>query len=254
MFRLDEFFRVMDEVDLPASPAYPKGERAMVRVLSDVEIQSRSEYVISEQLKVSDQLRDANSAFYILKIAPLDAASDEVLIETLAEVYRVNLMRDSGEMFRLDFYPYPDKATPEEKIETLRRQEIHEREVYAARLKYVADGERAYREKLAGLNHDILLVNAKTAASQVYIFKAQVDAELWFTIAHAYSTLDGKQRWTLEQVKNLPGRVLNLLIKKYREVDAVDPWELTKSLATGNTGGMESSNQERGADQPAPGA
>jgi hypothetical protein len=237
MFRLDEFFRVCDDnVELPS------GEKVSVRVLSDVEIQARAEYAISEQLKVSDLLRDPTSEMYRLKILPLLDATDEGLVDTLAEVRRVDLAREANETIPMDFFPYPDDATEDEKLDTLRRQREHESNVYSTRARYIVDNEMAYRKKVAELPRETLVMNAKSVASRLYVIKAQIDAELYYTVATAFSTLDGKKRWTIEQVKNLPGKVLDFLMSKYQEIDRTDPWELTKSLAAGNAGGVESSH------------
>lgn len=243
MFRLDEFFRTCND-----DVALPTGERVSVRVLSDIETQERSEFAIAEQLKVSDALRNPESDLYRLKIDPLLTATDEGLIETLAEVRRVDLAREASDVATLDFFPYPDDATEDEKLDTLRRQREHESNVYATRARYILDNEAKYREKLAQMSRQQLLDNAKSAATRLYIIKAQIDAELYYTVARAYSDLHGSPRWTIEQVKNLPGRLLDFLMSEYRKVDAVDPWELTKSLAAGNVGGVESSDQERSSD------
>jgi hypothetical protein len=247
MFRLDEFFRTHnDDVELPS------GEKVSVRVLSDAEIQARSEYALSEQLKVQDALRDDSTDLYRLKVAPLLEATTEGLIETLAEVRRVDLMREANELFSLDFFPYPDDATEEEKLDTLRRQKDHESNVYATRAQYIVNGEISYRAKLADLPRETLVASAKSAATRLYVIKAQIDAELYYTVATAYSFLRGARRWTMDQVTNLPGRVLDFLMTKYREVDNIDPWELTKSLKTGSAGGVESGGEERSdSERPA---
>lgn len=233
---LDDFYRVCNDT------ALPDGKKVYVRTLSDTEIQARGEYSIAQQLIIHDQLRDTESALYRLKVLPLLASSDEDIIESLAEIRRADLVQEATEQFPLDFFPYPDNPTEEEKLETVQRQRAHEESVYAARAKYVIDNDRVYREKLATLSHDILLNSIKNISTRVFVIRAQIEAEVHFTIATAFNNLDGTPLWSVDQVKNFSGNVINRLMQEYREVDKIDPWELTKSLQAGDAGGVESSH------------
>ena len=233
---LDDFYRVCNDTVLP------DGKKVFVRTLSDTEIQARGEYSIMQQLIIQDQLRDTESALYRLKVLPLLASSDEDIIESLAEIRRADLLQEATEQFPLDFFPYPESPTEEEKLETLKRQREHEESVYAARAKYVIDNDRVYREKLAALSHDILLNSIKNISTRVFVIRAQIEAEVHFTIATAFNNLDGTPLWSVNQVKNFSGNVINRLMQEYREVDKIDPWELTKSLQAGDAGGVESSH------------
>lgn len=249
---LDEFFRVNTEVELPARKG--KKEKIIVRTLSDVEMQARSDYALSEQARVYAETQNPESDIYKANIAPLEQASDEILINAMADILRVDSIREANELFRIDFYPYPDNATDEEKRETLDRQKKHEEDIYGQRLRLVASREESARKHWADLSHDVLLKNARAAVTRLYPFKASVEAELYFTISRACETLDGNPKWTIEQVKKLSGKMVDSLMAKYREVDAIDPWELTKSQPQGNVGGVEPSDSGGGGDEQSTGS
>jgi len=240
---LDDFFRVNAEVELPARKGKAK-EKLIVRTLSDSEIQERAEYALSEQARMSNALRDVNSDMYHAKISILVDATTEALIDTIAEVRRVDASREAQEMYAIDFYPYPDDASMEEKLETLERQKKHEESIYTARAQYIVNQEGSLRKRLVELPREVILDNAKVSVSKIYLIKAATEAELWFTIAHAYETLDGKQRWSMDEVKKLSGRIVDRLAAEYRKVDAIDPWELTKSVPEGSSSGVVSSDTD----------
>jgi hypothetical protein len=234
-FHLDEFLRVYKDFDLPSNTGK---QTVRVRVLSDLELNARRDYALAESSRITYLLKDTASDLYRTKIGPLEDAAQESLIDILADARRTEFAREALDVYRLNFFPNPDNPTEEELIGVRLKQQAHEQEVFAARAKYVIENERAFREKMAGYSLDILL--KETQARAVYVYAASVanDASTYYTVW--CSTYVGKKkRWaSAEEVKQLPPPIIDYLYAAYQEVDAIDPWALTKSESAGDAGGV----------------
>lgn len=233
MFRLDEFFRVSKDVELP------DGKVVTVRVLSDIDTQARSDYALSEQAKMVELLKDSTSDVYKTRIAILGDSATESLIDIVCDIKRMDYVREAYDLHRTDFYVFPDNATDEEKVNVLQRQAQHEREVREAQTNYVINAENNLRAKLEKMEHASLVEMAKSAAVNTYGVRARLLADRHWVIANAFE-VDGKPVWTIDSVKELPGKVQDFLVAQYQEVDSIDPWELTKSLSQRAAVGMDS--------------
>jgi len=234
MFQLDKFLRVYQEVELPDH------EKVIVRVLSDLEMNARGDYAVSEQVRMTQRLKNPESEEYKTKISALEEMSDEQLRDLSARSKYPEYVREASEvLYRIEFYPYPDDATDKDKVDTELRQKAHEEDVYGKRVRHITDRDKAYREKIESLSRESLLKMAQEQAAQLHILTASINAETYFTISRAFETVDRKQRWTIDQVKELPSKVIDGLIRFYKEVDSIDPWELTKSVSPGDSGGVD---------------
>jgi hypothetical protein len=84
-------------------------------------------------------------------------------------------------------------------------------------------------------------------AQQVYSFAFSQDAEMYYTV-WCSAEIDGQKVWkSPEDIKRLPGKLVTFLYDKYREVDAIDPWEVTKSVAQGHIVGVGENNSGQSA-------
>ena len=79
------------------------------------------------------------------------------------------------------------------------------------------------------------------------------EADTAITVSMSIETTDGKRRWTADDVRSLPRKVQDALLLKYREVDSIDPWELTKSIKARDAGGVGAVDSvgERDSESPA---
>ena len=230
MFRLDEFLRVSQEVELPS------GEKVILRVLSDLEMNARRDYALNEALRVSDELKNPESDLYKTKILSLQDAALDSLIELMAQGRLHELDREARDRYKLDFIPTPDDPALEEEIKTDRKQTEVEMQVYKDRAQYIINGINDYCKKVAELPRETMLKELHARAIQAYSYSASMDAEEYYTVWCATENGDDKhtKRWkTIEHVRQLPLKVIDRLYTLYKELDAIDPWALTKSESTG---------------------
>ena len=164
MFRLDEFLRVSQEVELPS------GEKVILRVLSDLEMNARRDYALNEALRVSDELKNTESDLYKTKILPLQDAALDSLIELMAQGRLHELDREARDRYKLDFIPTPDDPTLEEEIKTERKQTEVEMQVYKDRAQYIINGINDYRKKVAELPRETMLKELHARAIQAYSY------------------------------------------------------------------------------------
>ena len=230
--RLDDFLRVSKDVDLP------NGEIVTVRVLSDLELNARRDYALSESIRITEQLKNPDSELYKTKIAPLVDAGAQSLIDVLAEARRMELAREAMDVYRMDFFPYPENATEQEQVDARMKQAEHEKEVRTLRTEYIIKGEAAYRLRMEELPFEALVKETQSRAVQVYSSSVANDAEIYYTVWCATEVGSHKKWHAPEEIKQLPAKVINFLYAAYREVDASDPWALTKSESAGEPAGV----------------
>ena len=242
---LDRFFRVNQEIDLP------DGEKVTIRVLSDAEVQQVADYAVREQSITLSRMRDAKSVEYTERVTPIAEAPDEVLIDIIVNTKRIDYVREARDLYPIDFYPYPKGATPEEKIETQVRQAKHEKDVFEAQMKYVTSAEENLRVKLAGMTREAWLSMATNATINYIATQRRFEADTAMTLSMSIEA-DGKRKWTAEDTRSLPRKVQDALLLKYREVDSIDPWELTKSIKARNAVGVGTVDPvgERASESP----
>jgi hypothetical protein len=233
MFRLDQFMRVCDD-----DVTLPDGRKVTVRTLSELESNARYDYGVAEALRVSEALKTKESEMYQLKVLPLYDATLETVQSLLAQGRIAELVREAGDLYRMDFIPAPDDATLSEEVEAMKQQEQFEKGIYESRTKHIVDGVTAYKNKLAELPKETLMREIELRAQQIYSSAYAQDAEMYYTV-WCCTEINEKKVWkNPEEVKNLPGKLISFLYDKYKKVDEVDPWEITKSVTTGKTGGM----------------
>ena len=232
--RLDDFLRVCKD-----NVALPNGELVTVRVLSDLELNAKRDYALAESVRVTEQLKNPESELYKMKIGPLVDAGKDALVSILVDARRIELAREANDVYRMNFFPFPDNATEQERVDIMLKQKQHEQEVYQQRAQHIIEGEKAYREQISELPFETIVKETQARAIQVYSVSVSSDADLYYAIWCATETKDGKKRWeSPEVIANLPMKVINFLRDVYREVDAIDPWALTKSESEGTTAGV----------------
>lgn len=216
----------------------PNGDKVTLRILSELEANARRDYGIAEAMRVSELLKNPESELYKVKVLPLKDASVESIINLLAQGRLDELVREANDLYRMDFIPPRDNASLQEDIETIQNQKRREDEVYAARAKHLLDGIASYKKTVSDLPREQLNREIEARAQQVYPAVYAKDAELYYTIWCA-TEVDGKKYFkNPSEVVNLPGSMVTYLSQAYAKVDAVDPWEVTKSLAEGDVGGV----------------
>jgi len=233
MFRLDEFFRANRDIELP------NGEIVTQRVLSDFEMNAKRDYALSEATRVSDALKNPESDLYKTKILPLEDTALETLIDLMAQGRMYELEREARDLYRLDFVPTPDEATLIEEIDTGKKQTEIELKVYADRAKHVLGGINAYRQKVSELPRETLLKELHTRAIQSFTYAMSQDSDVYYTVWCSIES-DGKKHWkTVDDIHQMPMPVIDRLYKLYKEMDSIDPWEITKSESAGVAGGVD---------------
>lgn len=234
MFKLDQFLRVYDEFDLK------NGEKVVVRVLSDLEMNAKRDYCLNEVVKVSNQLKDPTSELYQLKIAPLADSTLESLIDLMAQSRMYELEREARDLYRLDFVPAPDDATLAEEVATETKQGDIEMQVYKDRTQYIINGLNAYRAKVAELPKETMLKELHARAIQAYSYSTSQDADVYYTVWCATENADGKKHWkSVEDVRKLPMKIITHIHDFYKGLDSIDPWELSKSESEGTPSGVD---------------
>jgi hypothetical protein len=99
-------------------------------------------------------------------------------------------------------------------------------------------GEAAYRERMDALSFEALVKETQSRAVQVYSASIGSDSEIYYTVWCA-TEINSRKKWQApEEIKQLPAKVINFLYAAYREVDASDPWALTKSEPAGEPAGV----------------
>lgn len=242
-FRLDEFFRVSQDATLP------NGEVVVVRVLSDIELQGRQAHSLGAMADMLHRLRNLDSDEYKVRIAPLQNASKQQLINLLITDAREEWKRQAVDNFPVKFFPFPDKSTDSEKAKILEQQREHELDILKLRAKFLMDNELALRKKYEDTEQALLVKTATERAVNVYAIDAGLQSETHYTLWSAVETPDGHKRWeTPEVVANLGERVIAFLIRKYQEVDSQNPWELTKSEPERDSSGLGADDSGRSSD------
>lgn len=233
MFQLDKFLRVYDEFDLK------NGDVAVVRVLSDLEMNAKRDYCLNEVVKVSAQLKDPESELYQTKIAPLADSTLESLIDLMAQSRMYELEREARDLYKLDFVPAPDDATLAEEVATENKQSEVEMRVYKDRTQYIVNGINAYRAKVAELPKETMLKELHARAIQAYSYSTSQDADVYYTVWCATEKKDGTKYWkSVDDVRKLPMILITHIHDFYKGLDAIDPWALSKSESEGEVRGV----------------
>jgi hypothetical protein len=241
-FDIDKFFRVSTPETLP------NGDVVNVRCLSDMELKARDSHGLSQVATMSEALKNPESAEYKEKMLPLDNATDASLIDTLVTSWREEWFRETRELHRVQFFPYPDNATDQERIDTDHKQKEHELTVYTARAKYVLDREGQFRKNASEWDRTILLRETKQRSIMLYALDVGLQEQIYWTVWKSVEK-DGKPYWeSLNDVKQLSKFAIDRLMALYREVDAQDPWALTKSKSARNDDGVGAEHSDGGSN------
>src|SRR3972149_1540526 len=231
-FSIDKFFRVSQPANLPDET------EVTVRVLSDIELKARESHSLGVVARTTESLKDPTTTEYQNKIVPLNEATDESIINTLVASWKEEWLREVGEAIRVNFYPYPENATDAEKVDVDRRQKEHEVTVFGERLKHIMGREKQFRDKAESWTRDALAANVRQRAITLYAMDAGLQEQIYWTVWRSVEK-DGKPYWkSVDEVKKLPSFVIDRLMMDYREVDAQDPWALTKSEHARETDGV----------------
>jgi hypothetical protein len=233
VFRLDQFMRVCKDNVL-----LPDGREVTVRTLSETETNGRHDYAVAEAVRISVDVKNPESTLYKNKIAPLLDAPVEAIADLLSRARAQELVREAMDLYPMDFVVAPENATLSEDIETVQRQKSVEDTVYQFRIDHLTNGLKTYREAISKLSKETLSREIELRAQQVYTAAFSEDASMYYTV-WCSTEIGNKRVWsTPAEVQNLPPALVTYLYKQYREVDAVDPWEVTKSLSTGDANGV----------------
>ena len=241
-FSIDKFFRVSQETKLPDEMW------VTVRVLSDIELKARESHSLGVVARMTEALKDPATIEYQNKIVPLNEATDTSIIDTLTASWKEEWVREAGEAIRVNFYPYPENATDAEKVDVDKRQKEHEVTVFGERLKYIMAREKQFRDKAESWTREVLVANVRQRAITLYAMDAGLQEQIYWTIWRSVEK-DGKPYWkSVDEVKQLPSFVIDRLMMSYREVDAQDPWALTKSQSARDTDGVGAEHSESGSE------
>ena len=222
--RLDDFMRVSTEIDLPDQ------SKATLRVLSDIELNARRNYALAESVKITEQLKNPESELYGLKIKPVEDFTLDSLLGIVSEDRVQELIREAKDFYRVDFKPEPERPSDKELVENRVEQAKHEKEVAEAQAKHVLTGLTDYRQKFNELPRETQIKEVQSRAVWVYAASSAQDAEVYYTLWCAVER-DGEKVWeSPEEVMKLDRRVITKLYQQYKELDAIDPWAITKSL------------------------
>ena len=230
--RLDDFMRVSTDIDLP------DGSKAILRVLSDIELNARRNYALAESVRITEQLKNPESELYGLKIKPVEDFTLDSLLGIVSEDRVQELIREAKDFYRVDFKPEPERPSDKELVENRVEQAKHEKEVAEAQAKHVLTGLTAYRKKFNELPRETQIKEVQSRAVWVYAASSAQDAEVYYTLWCAVER-DGEKVWeSPEEVMKLDRRVITKLYQQYKELDAIDPWAITKSISKGTSDRM----------------
>lgn len=230
--RLDEFMRVSTDIDLPDKT------KATMRVLSDIEMNARRDYTLEASIRIAEQLKNPETELYWLKIRPVEDFTLDSLLGIVSEDRVQELIREAKDVYRVDFFPEPERAADKELVENRVAQGKHEKEVAEAQAKHVLTGLTAYRQKFTELPRETQVKEVQARAVWVYAASSAQDAEVYYTLWCAIER-DGTKVWkSPEDVMKLDRRIITKLYQQYKGLDSIDPWEITKSISKGSSDRM----------------
>ena len=222
MITLDRLYRARKAV------ALPDNSTVLVRALSDAERRQIQTDSLAASMRFDRALKDHNSNEYLCYVYPLESATRDELIEALAQWRRSELMLAAQREFKDEYLPFPDDATLEEMKAVVLQREESEARIKASREAFIEKQIVDERIRLSDKPEDALRVSALKYRAQ-YVSALEAYAEnVRRCVYYSCEKTDGGRAYTFEEVCNLETSVLNKLYTEHKEVDSLDPWEITK--------------------------
>lgn len=233
-FRLDDLYNVEAEVSLP------DGSAVVVRVLTEAEVQERDQAALEAYAKVREEMTDEEGEMHQKVIAPLlkEDTPREALIWAAAAVQQTRLGLEAARQYPMQFFPFPENASTEERIDVMRQQDKHEASVRQARAESVERKIQAYVEGLQERDDAALrriatqsLIEGRCEVARAEEFQVQT-----VHLATREGDSKGPPRWPVETVRQhgkkggLSDRVYSEILAIYFRLDTADPWEMQKKL------------------------
>lgn len=234
---LDRLFRVSKELELPDET------KVTVRALGDAERKERHRFALGESMRLDRSLRNTDSNEYLALVYPIENAEDNILQQVLLDWKKVDAKMESVEVFKYEFIPVPDKASDEEEKEVLEKRKEHEKDIDNKRDKYVKDQVDTFKEKVLQFSRDMLVKEAlerkKWMVSREESWNTTIDYTVWKSVEK-----DGKPYFrTFQEVKDLDSSVKTILFNANMELEAINPWEISKKSSGRNDVGVVDSGE-----------
>lgn len=224
---LDRLFRAVKVVDMP------DGKQIRVRALSDMEVQERNRFALAARYVAEKRLANHDSIEYQATLLPLEDATPDVLRATLLSYQQFDLSNKAAEQHPYRYIPEPDKATDEEKLDTLRQREEQEKTVEANRAVYIKAEIEKYTALLTEKEEGFLRRECTKRTAEFFgreaFSEAYANYEIWMSV----EGVDGKRYFSTQaEVSSVPTSVKGKLYGEIREVNSLDPLAFAGKSAT----------------------
>lgn len=174
--RLDDLFRVMTPISF-------KGMGLFLRALSDFDLNAREEAALLASAKMRRDLRNPESDAYLMYLQWLEDASDQSLINIIRMNDSQGFWQESFVEIQPRMIPFQDKATQEEKEQTLADRADELKRTGEARTEFVKAKDASLHEQLKTKSTEELLKLARRAQIEFqsgFVHKRALDAyTLW---------------------------------------------------------------------------
>lgn len=220
-FSLDSLFRVRTEVNLPG------GETVTVRALSEYEMSARERHAQAEAARFVKRLSDEGSDDYAAIVLPILQSSHEARIAAMKIYFQTEARRVARERNAPNYIPIPDNATEEEERRILIEREAEIERVEARRRE---DANKIYSElerslEKMGEEEVLRVLIEKTKEYAAMSVKAREMVS--YTIHIATLRPDGSKRFTLQEAREMPEGVREIILSAFSEVNNKDPLSLS---------------------------
>lgn len=229
-FKLDDLFNVEAEFELP------NGEVVTVRVLTEAEVAERDDAAL-KAYRAEQERYEKGTEEYEKVFGPLEEADTEALVYMCAAVehsaQRIKVQRQ----YPMRYFPVPEEATTEEKIEVMRQQDAHEADIMAKREKALDEHVEKFIERMKQEEDRDKLMRRATRALIEMRGETERVKEFYAQTVHLAARKDGSDGppyWPIEAVRKhgrrggLSERVYNEILALYFQIDDADPWTLQK--------------------------
>lgn len=227
--RYDRLFRAEEDIVLPGQG------KGVVRALSDADIKERRRYSLLMSLEAEKELRDETSRWHQAYIEPLGTVSSpESLIVRVLGVKRLDITEEAMVLNPFEFIALPDKPDDDAERNILAQRKEQEEKVRSQRRSHVGQRMEDLRLKLEALPIELLRKEAIGAAINAATRAEMVDAVRWYSVYAGIFTqnADGTLERLFEspeEVRHVPGLVIDRLFLRVSAVSNADPWEIQKN-------------------------
>jgi hypothetical protein len=217
----------------------PLGEDVVwLRVLSDFDLQARSEYSVLAMVRRRREIDDPKSRAHELYIVGLENAPDDELRGVILLAAQNDLQRDAVRTIRPNYFPPPDNPTDDEKVEIVKKREEDAARVIAEVEKFVREGLDKTEAEIKDWQHDKLLPLAKMRQLEQQARLVEIRAFQDYTVFAAYYRDEACKTPLFaapEEVSQAAPEVRGYLVGEYFKFDRITQLDLQNLFTTGDS-------------------